>query len=86
MQLVQKSHAAEAAARAADLQPEVCAEAVFWAAHQHHREVFVGWPTVRQLTMAANTVATTFYDVFGTLSARCSTARARRTGRQTRSR
>jgi NAD(P)-dependent dehydrogenase (short-subunit alcohol dehydrogenase family) len=30
-------------------QPEVCAEAVFWAAHQRHREVFVGWPTVRAI-------------------------------------
>ena len=30
-------------------QPEVCAEAVYWAAHQRHREVFVGWPTVRAI-------------------------------------
>jgi NAD(P)-dependent dehydrogenase (short-subunit alcohol dehydrogenase family) len=30
-------------------QPEVCSEAVYWAAHQHHREVFVGWPTVRAI-------------------------------------
>lgn len=30
-------------------QPEVCAEAVYWAAHQHHREVFVGWPTVKAI-------------------------------------
>ena len=30
-------------------QPEVGAEAVFWAAHQHHREVFVGWPTARAI-------------------------------------
>src|SRR5438105_6902190 len=30
-------------------QPEVCAEAVFWAAHQRHREVFVGSPTVRAI-------------------------------------
>lgn len=30
-------------------QPEVCAEAVYWAAHQHHREVFVGWPTVQAI-------------------------------------
>src|ERR671938_1144320 len=28
-------------------QPEVGAEAVYWAAHQRHREVFVGWPTLR---------------------------------------
>lgn len=30
-------------------QPEVCAEAVYWAAHQPHREVFVGWPTVQAI-------------------------------------
>jgi short-subunit dehydrogenase len=30
-------------------QPEVCASAVYWAAHQRHREVFVGWPTVRAI-------------------------------------
>src|SRR5438270_1916380 len=30
-------------------QPEVCAEAVYWAAHQRHREVFVGTPTVRAI-------------------------------------
>ncbi|MBV9354606.1 MAG: SDR family oxidoreductase [Chloroflexi bacterium] len=30
-------------------QPEVGAEAVYWAAHQHHREVFVGWPTARAI-------------------------------------
>ena len=30
-------------------QPEVCAEAVYWAAHQRHREVFVGWPTLRAI-------------------------------------
>jgi NAD(P)-dependent dehydrogenase (short-subunit alcohol dehydrogenase family) len=30
-------------------QPEVGAEAVYWAAHQHHREVFVGWPTVQAI-------------------------------------
>lgn len=30
-------------------QPEVCAEAVYWAAHQRHREVFVGWPTVQAI-------------------------------------
>jgi NAD(P)-dependent dehydrogenase (short-subunit alcohol dehydrogenase family) len=30
-------------------QPEVCADAVYWAAHQRHREVFVGWPTVRAI-------------------------------------
>src|SRR5438874_6432310 len=30
-------------------QPEVCAEAVYWTAHQRHREVFVGWPTVQAI-------------------------------------
>jgi NAD(P)-dependent dehydrogenase (short-subunit alcohol dehydrogenase family) len=30
-------------------QPEVCAEAVYWAAHQRHREVFVGWPTIQAI-------------------------------------
>src|SRR5438067_9151476 len=30
-------------------QPEMCAEAVYWAAHQRHREVFVGWPTVQAI-------------------------------------
>jgi hypothetical protein len=30
-------------------QPEVGAEAVYWAAHQRHREVFVGWPTLRAI-------------------------------------
>jgi short-subunit dehydrogenase len=30
-------------------QPEVGARAVYWAAHQHHREVFVGWSTARAI-------------------------------------
>ena len=30
-------------------QPEVGAEAVYWAAHQRHREVFVGLPTARAI-------------------------------------
>ena len=30
-------------------QPEVGAEAVYWAAHHDHREVFVGWPTIRAI-------------------------------------
>jgi short-subunit dehydrogenase len=30
-------------------QPEVGAEAVYWAAHQRHREVFVGMPTARAI-------------------------------------
>jgi short-subunit dehydrogenase len=28
-------------------QPEVGAEAVYWAAHHHRRELLVGWPTVQ---------------------------------------
>jgi short-subunit dehydrogenase len=28
-------------------QPEVGAEAVYWAAHHNRRELFVGWPTVK---------------------------------------
>src|SRR5438067_13534059 len=27
----------------------MCAEAVYWAAHERHRELFVGWPTVRAI-------------------------------------
>ncbi len=30
-------------------QPEVGAEAVYWAAHHHRRELFVGWPTVEAI-------------------------------------
>ncbi|MBV9578571.1 MAG: SDR family NAD(P)-dependent oxidoreductase, partial [Chloroflexi bacterium] len=30
-------------------QPEVGAEAVYWAAHQRHREVFVGWSTTQAI-------------------------------------
>ena len=30
-------------------QPEVGAEAVYWAAHHRHRELFVGWPTARAI-------------------------------------
>jgi short-subunit dehydrogenase len=30
-------------------QPEVGARAVYWAAHQRHREVFVGWSTARAI-------------------------------------
>ena len=30
-------------------QPEVGAEAVYWAAHHHRRELFVGWPTVKAI-------------------------------------
>jgi hypothetical protein len=37
-------------------QPEVCAEAVCWAAHQRHREVFVGWPTLRAIWLQREVV------------------------------
>jgi short-subunit dehydrogenase len=30
-------------------QPEVAAEAVFWAAHNPRRELYVGWPTVKTI-------------------------------------
>jgi len=30
-------------------QPEVAAEAIFWAAHQDHPEIYVGWPTVKAI-------------------------------------
>jgi NAD(P)-dependent dehydrogenase (short-subunit alcohol dehydrogenase family) len=30
-------------------QPEVAAEAIFWAAHQRRRELYVGWPTVKAI-------------------------------------
>ncbi len=30
-------------------QPEAGAEAVYWAAHHHRRELFVGWPTVQAI-------------------------------------
>jgi hypothetical protein len=30
-------------------QPEVCAEGVYWAAHQRHREVFIGGPTLQAI-------------------------------------
>ena len=30
-------------------QPEDGAEAVYWAAHHHRREVFVGWPTIQAI-------------------------------------
>jgi len=30
-------------------QPEDGAEAVYWAAHHHRREIFVGWPTVQAI-------------------------------------
>jgi NAD(P)-dependent dehydrogenase (short-subunit alcohol dehydrogenase family) len=30
-------------------QPEVAAEAIYWAAHHDRREVYVGWPTVKAI-------------------------------------
>ncbi len=36
-------------------QPEVAAEAIFWAAHNNQREVWVGWPVVKAIM--ANKVA-----------------------------
>jgi NAD(P)-dependent dehydrogenase (short-subunit alcohol dehydrogenase family) len=30
-------------------QPEVAAEAIFWAAHQRRAEVYVGWPTTKAI-------------------------------------
>ena len=30
-------------------QPEVGAEAIYWAAHRNRREVYVGWPTVEAI-------------------------------------
>ena len=30
-------------------QPELAAEAIFWAAHNDRREIYVGWPTVKAI-------------------------------------
>jgi NAD(P)-dependent dehydrogenase (short-subunit alcohol dehydrogenase family) len=30
-------------------QPEVAARAIYWAAHQHRPEVYLGWPTVKAI-------------------------------------
>jgi hypothetical protein len=37
------------------LQPEVAAEAIYWAAHHDRRELWVGWPTVQAI--AGNRIA-----------------------------
>jgi hypothetical protein len=34
-------------------QPEVAARAIYWAAHQRRREVYVGWPTVKAVVGGA---------------------------------
>lgn len=41
-------------------QPEVAAEAIYWAAHQRRREVYVGWPTVKAIV--GNKVAAAYAD------------------------
>ena len=41
-------------------QPEVAAEAIFWAAHQDRTEIYVGWPTVKAIV--GNKVAPRFGD------------------------
>src|SRR5579883_1975031 len=30
-------------------EPEVAARAIYWAAHHHRREVYVGWPTIKAI-------------------------------------
>ncbi len=46
---VQEQHGPEGIAGAVIVQPEVGAEAVYWAPHQRHRAVFVGWTTPRAI-------------------------------------
>ncbi len=41
-------------------QPEVGAEAVYWAAHHRRRELYVGWPTVKAIV--GNKIAPGFAD------------------------
>jgi NAD(P)-dependent dehydrogenase (short-subunit alcohol dehydrogenase family) len=41
-------------------QPEVAAKAIYWAAHHHRRELFVGWPTVKAIV--GNKIAPHFAD------------------------
>ena len=41
-------------------QPEVGARAIYWAAHHHRREVYVGWPTVEAIV--GNKLAPGFLD------------------------
>lgn len=43
-------------------QPEVAAEAIYWAAHQKRREVFLGLPTVEAIT--ANKIAPGLLDYY----------------------
>ena len=48
-ELGQEPAAAQAAAGAADFQPEVAAEAIVWAAGHDRRELYVGWPSVEAI-------------------------------------
>jgi NAD(P)-dependent dehydrogenase (short-subunit alcohol dehydrogenase family) len=41
-------------------QPEVAADAIYWAAHQDRSEVYVGWPTVKAIV--GNKIAPRFAD------------------------
>jgi NAD(P)-dependent dehydrogenase (short-subunit alcohol dehydrogenase family) len=41
-------------------QPEVAAEAIYWAAHQERSEIYVGWPTVKAIV--GNKIAPRFAD------------------------
>jgi NAD(P)-dependent dehydrogenase (short-subunit alcohol dehydrogenase family) len=41
-------------------QPEVAAEAIYWAAHHPRRELYVGWPTVKAIV--GNKIAPQFAD------------------------
>jgi hypothetical protein len=41
-------------------QPEVAADAIFWAAHQDRPEIYVGWPTVK--AVVGNKIAPRFAD------------------------
>ncbi len=50
-------------------QPEVAAEAIYWAAHRRRREVYVGWPSVKAIvgnklapSLADHHLARTGYD------------------------
>jgi NAD(P)-dependent dehydrogenase (short-subunit alcohol dehydrogenase family) len=41
-------------------QPEVAADAIYWAAHENRSEVYVGWPTVKAIV--GNKIAPRFAD------------------------
>jgi NAD(P)-dependent dehydrogenase (short-subunit alcohol dehydrogenase family) len=41
-------------------QPEVAADAIYWAAHQNRTEIYVGWPTVK--AVVGNKIAPRFAD------------------------